>query len=208
MPGVVILPQAFLHFRERYMDYDRGIKEWTDSLNRFLDWNREEHIPAVHPNARPKTLFEHVSIAAYIRSRDTTAFLFDAKHCFITLGKRSLSEKFKAASIDFGQKLMREPLQKWELRVWRSELQSQYNDLEVALEDVIKHCGEGKAIELIPDSFINNSTSFDNFRDNLKALQFETTLLSAETVDSLLEKAGVKQQAKDQKRMKSYGYDN
>lgn len=181
------------------MNYSDGIKEWSNSLNEFLDDNREWHIPAMHPNARPKTIFEHVSIAAYVRSRDATAFLFDDKHRFITLGKRSLSEKFKAASIDFGQKLVREPLQRWGLRAWRSELQSQYNDLEVALEDVIKHCGEDQAIELIPRRIMNSINNRDNFRENLKALQFETTLMPFEKIDALLEKAQAKKAAEDKK---------
>jgi hypothetical protein len=194
MPEVVIQPQAFLHLRESRVDYGDGIIEWTKRLNEYCDEQAGAEKPSYRYEQTELSTLGTLSNAAFIYTCYAAAIVDSVlpQRDETKRSPNSLSSKFKHVAFEA-------PFHKWRLSNFRNHHQPHFDKLETALKTVIDTYGEDKAIELLPSRITGSFDYEHGFRENMKELQFKTTLLSSNTVDNLLQKAQIKLMQNEQK---------
>jgi hypothetical protein len=176
------------------MDYGDGIIDWTKKLNEYCD----EQIGAEKPSYRYEqselSTLGSISNAAFMYTCYAAVFVYAVRPQRDETKKNpnSLSSRFKYAAFEA-------PFHKWRLSTFRNHYQPHFDKLDTALKTVIDTYGEDKAIELLPSRITGSFAYKANFIDNMKELQFKTTLLSSNTVDNLLQKAQMKLMQNQQK---------
>jgi hypothetical protein len=160
-----------------------GIISWTKALSDYSGRPYKFELPC-------RSKLTEMSMVAH--NLMSYAFKSTGSASKAEIDPKSLSARFKKAVIDT-------PLHQWSLHNSRNHHQPHFDKLETALKTVIDTYGEDKAIELLPSRITDSFCHEDNFRDNMKELQFKTTLLSSNTVDNLLQKAQIKLMQNKQK---------